>query len=160
MSQLDELVLRHRSAGLLIDANLLLLYFVGSTNKQRIPEFKRTQSYAIEDFELLAAFVERFAKVVTTPNVLTEVSNLATLHGSELQRFRLVLQTAAEVMEEHYIESRHAASDPHFERLGITDAGISILSGRGPLVLTDDLPLYVTLCERRIDAINFNHIRF
>src|SRR5882672_2097419 len=105
MNHLDELIWKHRSPGLLIDSNLLLLYILGNTNKQRIPEFKRTQMYTIQDFELLQLLVERFSRVVTTPNVLTEISNLATLHGAELKRFRGVLRNATDVIEEFYIES-------------------------------------------------------
>jgi len=120
---------------------LLLLYILGNTNKQRIPTFKRTQTYTVQDFELLQLLVERFSRVVTTPNVLTEISNLATLYGAELKQFRSVLRNATEVIDEFYIESRRAVSDRHFERLGITDAAISMLGQQGPLVLTDDLEL-------------------
>jgi hypothetical protein len=116
---------------LLIDSNLLLLYILGNTNKQRIPTFKRTQTYTVQDFELLQLLVERFSRVVTTPNVLTEISNLATLYGAELKQFRSVLRNATEVIDEFYIESRRAVSDRHFERLGITDAAISMLGQQG-----------------------------
>src|SRR5438874_3988149 len=110
MNHLNELVSKYRSTGLLVDANLLLLYILGKTNKQRIPAFKRTQAYSVGDFELLDDFVSRFRKVVSTPNVLTEVSNLGDLYGSELLRFRRKLQQAADVIEERYIESSRAAS--------------------------------------------------
>jgi hypothetical protein len=62
---------------LLIDANLLLLLVVGSADRSLIESFKRTRAYTREDFDLLLRLVARFPKVVTTPNVLTEVSNLA-----------------------------------------------------------------------------------
>jgi hypothetical protein len=42
--QIDELISKHRTNGLLVDANLLVLYLVGKTNKRRIPAFKRTQN--------------------------------------------------------------------------------------------------------------------
>jgi hypothetical protein len=44
------LIEKHRSKGVLVDTNLLVLLLVGSINKRRIPEFKRTQSFTIEDF--------------------------------------------------------------------------------------------------------------
>lgn len=47
MSPIEELIEKHRANGLLIDANLLILYLIGKTNKDRIPTFKRTQQYTI-----------------------------------------------------------------------------------------------------------------
>jgi hypothetical protein len=75
------LIKKHRTKGVLINANLLVLYLVGSTNKNRIPTFKRTQVYTIEDFELLQGLIAYLGDVITTPHVLTEVSNLANLHA-------------------------------------------------------------------------------
>ena len=79
------LIKKHRTKGVLINANLLVLYLVGSTNKNRIPTFKRTQVYTIEDFELLQGLIAYLGDVITTPHVLTEVSNLANLHEPELK---------------------------------------------------------------------------
>jgi hypothetical protein len=159
MNHIDRIIEKHRSVGLLIDANLLLLYVLGITNKSRITTFKRTQKYTVDDFELLSELVDGFRKIVTTPNVLTEVSNLETLHGIERQQFRIILQRLTESIEERYIESRRATSNKSFARLGITDATISVLGEQGFLVLTDDHDLYQTLCSRQVDAVNFNHVR-
>ena len=45
-----------RGSGLLVDTNLLLLYLIGRTNKNRISKFKRTQAYTID---IRAWFVRR-----------------------------------------------------------------------------------------------------
>lgn len=153
------LIEKHRAKGVLIDANLLILYLVGSTNKSRIPIFKRTQVYAIEDFELLERLIAYLGNVITTPHVLTEVSNLASLHGSELTAFRQRFKSAVADMKEFCDASREVVSDRSFQRLGLTDAAIAMISQRNHLVLTDDLTLEMTLHQRGVDAINFNHIR-
>ena len=44
--------------GLLIDTNLLVLFAVGSVNRGRIENFKRTRQYTIRDFELLLQVLE------------------------------------------------------------------------------------------------------
>jgi hypothetical protein len=159
MTDLQGLIEKHRSNGLLIDTNLLLLYVVGRTNKNRIPNFKRTQKYTIEDFELLTDLVGQFRVLITTPHVLTEVSNLAALHGAELSAFRGLFKQTIEEMDEQYDESRLIAGHSSFERLGLADAAISTLSRRSFLVLTDDLDLHAALSRAGVDAINFNHIR-
>jgi hypothetical protein len=40
-------------AGLLVDTNLLVLFAVGTVNRNRIETFKRTSQYTKGDFDLL-----------------------------------------------------------------------------------------------------------
>ena len=42
---LDSLFARYRQKGILVDTNILLLLFVGSVNRKRISQFKRTQQF-------------------------------------------------------------------------------------------------------------------
>ena len=79
MTDVLQLIHKHLGNGLLVDTNLLLLHLIGRTNKNRILKFKRTQAYTIEDFELLERFIAEFKILITTPHVLTEVSNLGDL---------------------------------------------------------------------------------
>ena len=152
------LIEKHRAAGLLVDTNLFVLYLVGKTNKSRILNFKRTQAYSIRDFELLNSLIVQFRVLFTTPHVLTEVSNLATLQGKERRVLHQHFRHAVAGMIELYQESRVLIHDVAFDRLGLTDTAIAADS-RDFLVLTDDLDLSITLMSRGIDVINFNHIR-
>ena len=88
MDDVLQLINRHCASGLLVDTNLLLLYLIGRTNRNRISKFKRTQAYTIEDFDLLHRFMAEFKTLITTPHVLTEVSNLGDLYGQEREVFR------------------------------------------------------------------------
>jgi hypothetical protein len=113
------------------------------------------------DFDLLQGIVRRFDLLVTTPNILTEVSNLLgqlpdNLHAQYFATFARSLQ---EGVNEYYIPSGQLALQDHFPRLGLTDTGIIEQARNGNLVLTVDLPLYNRLCELDVDAINFNHFR-
>jgi hypothetical protein len=159
MSELELLIQKHRAHGLLIDSNLFLLYLVGNTNEQRIPRFDRTQQYTIPEFRLLSHLVGQFRTVITTPHVLTEVSNLARLNGPELRKLRAKFHEVVQKTVEFYDESRFVTADSLFAKFGLTDAAIGTVSRLPMLVLTDDLPLYLTLVKRGVDAINFNHIR-
>lgn len=156
---MDELIEKHRANGLLIDTNLFLLYLIGKTNKSRILTFKRTRQYTIEDFELLELLVAHFGILVTTPHFLTEVSNLATLQGAELATLNALFKVTVRQAEECYDESQHIVAHETFDRLGLADAAIVTLCRRSMLVLTDDLELHIALLNRRVDTINFNHIR-
>jgi hypothetical protein len=153
------LINQHRSKGVLVDTNLLVLYLVGKVNRKRIPSFKRTQTYTVGDFDLLARLIAWFGRLVTTPHILTQASDLADLNGKELGEVRRLFQTTVDLMEERFEESRSVVRDGSFERLGLADAAISVLCRRDVLVLTDDLDLYVALLGRGVDAVNFSHVR-
>jgi len=71
----EQMIQRHRQSGVLVDTNLLLLYFVGLLRPEQITQFKRTSTFSISDFELLSRLLGEFARVLTTPNILTEVNH-------------------------------------------------------------------------------------
>jgi len=154
-----SLILKYRSKGVLIDTNLLVLLLVGTVNKQRIPKFKRTAAFEIEDYELLVRLIEWFGQVLATPHVLAQVSDLTDLYGNELDAVRILFKNLVRQIEERFDASPIVVDDPLFMRLGLTDAAIATVCAQGNLVLTADLPLQVALQERGFDALNFNHIR-
>ncbi len=159
MNEANRLIEKHRRHGLLIDSNLFVLWVVGTTNPSRIARFSRTQKYSVEDFRLLEALIDQFQQIVTSPHVLTEVSNLATIEQPELRRLRSNFFEIVQRTQEVYEESRSVFADDAFPKLGLTDAAIRRIAARPVLVLTDDLPLYHYLSTAGLDAINFNHIR-
>ena len=140
----------------------MLLWLVGRKWPARIGTFKRTQAYDLQAFLILDAFLSQFQRIVTTPNVMTEVSNLAGAldQGSRREFFAHWRDVAgAALADERYVESEAARQAPSFPRLGITDAAIEVLAGRGNGILTDDLPLYVQLSEHGRHVLNFTHLR-
>jgi len=155
----DQFV-RYKSKGVLIDSNLLLLYVVGKYSPEKIAKFKRTSVYTVDDYLILEKIVRFFKMVVTTPNILTEVSNLARqlpewIRKDYFDEFRKEIV----VLNEEYIESRVVCNIEQFPKLGLTDGGIIEAARGNYLVLTDDFPLYNTLLNLDIDAVNINHIR-
>ena len=158
LDYIESLLVRYRTKGILIDTNLLLLYFVGSYDPQRIEKYKRTKNrkYSLEDFQRLKRLINHFEMIVTTPNILTEVSNLTSqLPDAYFQVFCERLTG----FEETYISSRDVCKLPHFSHFRLTDSGIIDLAPTKHLVLTDDLELYGYLVGNGVDAVNFNHIR-
>jgi len=149
----------HRK-NLLIDSNLLLLFFVGLNDRTRIAKFKRTAQFTVEDFECLIDFVKKFKGIVTTPSILTEVSNLLGQLPDELRTsFHEQFAHDLKDLHEHYTASRELAGEKSFPRFGLTDTAILQAATSQCLVLTDDLRLYQYLGNLDVDVINFNHIR-
>ena len=159
-SHLDMTFGPYRNRGLLIDTNLLLLYFVGEVDIKLISRFNRTKEFIKEDFFLLKYIVKFFDVLVTTPNILTEVSNLA---GREKEYYKLLFyenfSKRLTVFREEYIESVQAVASEAFRNFGLTDSVIAELSKDKYLVLTTDFPLANWLQSKKIAVQNFNNLR-
>lgn len=161
MDYVKNLLSRYRDKGILIDTNLLLLYFVGKFSPSQISKFKRTAKFTPDDFRVLLAVFNRFRRVVTTPNILTEVSNLSNQLGGNLkQAFYTEFAKQALLFDERYTSSANICSQDHFIKFGLTDSGIIETAANQYLILTDDFKLANFLENKKSDVINFNHIRF
>ena len=122
-----KLIQKYRNVGVLLDTNILLLYFVGSVDPKMIATFKRTQNkgFTEADYYTLIGLLKQFRKAITTPNILTEVSNFLGqlpdhLHHDYFARFATDIST----LDEHYLTSSDLALTYEFGQLGLTDSGI------------------------------------
>lgn len=127
---------------------------MGKFDKSCLSRFHHTKQY-VQDFPLIEKLVEYFARIYTTPNVLTEISNLSKDLGVN---FFDVLQRVVQVLDEQYCASSDAVSNGEFRRLGLTDSGLLNVA-KNHLVVTTDFNLYQTLRSKKIDAVNFSHLR-
>ncbi len=112
---IEELIRAYRFKGAIVDANLLLLFFVGAFDSRLIAAFERTRNYTAEDHEILTLLLAEFDTLVTTPNILTEVSNLAgKLHRDAKAGFFDLYAQGVATLDECYVPSigivRHSTS--------------------------------------------------
>lgn len=160
---LEDIIQKHARKGVLLDSNLLLVYCVGAIDPSRIPSEKVTRQYNSNDFRVLNHFVGRFDRILTTPNIITEVSNLS---GRLREDTRTILRLwsrnkLVKVLQEKYVPSVAAFRHDAFERYGLTDAAVSICGMDGSLTLTDDLDLSILLQKQESDCIHYtNALRF
>lgn len=145
---------------LFVDTNLLLVLVIGLLDPEQVEKFKRTRSYTREDYSLLSDFVSGYDGLLTTPNVLTEVSNLAGYLAEPLrtQAFATLAALTAETVEE-YLPSLEVVQHPHFTSLGLADVTVLLASQRKATVLTDDFELYARLSAEDVTVVNFHHVR-
>ena len=155
------LVKIHRVKGIVLDTNILILLAVGSFDQNQISKFKRTQNFELTDFLLLRDFVSEFKKIIVTPNVLTELSNLTDKWNKQTTNYRFFKYLAELIkkLEERTFDSRFLADKTAFVKLGLTDCSLSELGQEQLLVLTDDLELAHFLETQKLPCLNFNHIR-
>lgn len=157
---LSQLFERYRTRGLLLDANLLLLYIVGRHDVRLVSSFKRTRVFTVEDFHLLVRITHFFERVVTTPHVLTEVNGLSNqMPGNLRYDYYGTFGETLSGLDEQAVLSSTIAQNPAFRILGLTDAAIVEAAKEPVLILSVDLDLVLHLQGLQMDALNFNHIR-
>jgi hypothetical protein len=155
-----EVVVRHKTHGIVADSNVLVLLLVGSFSRERVGELRNTEMFAPEDYDVLVWLLGQFDKMIATPHILAEVSNLVSQIREPVRSLCLCRFTQIiEQLVEEGVPSVAAAHEPAFKRLGLTDAGITHLVKDKYPVVTTDFALWEHLARNGVDAINFNHLR-
>jgi hypothetical protein len=159
-SDIQTLLRRHQRSGAVLDSNLLLLMVVGGVNETLVEMHRRTSSFTVDDFRLLRRMLTGFRLILTTPNVLTELSNLSRQVG-EPWRTTLAkrLATVIPQMRESYYRSDELVGFDEFPNVGLADCSLLMLGRKGRLVFTTDFEQYRILHTARCAAINFNQLR-
>ena len=161
----EEIFERYAGKNVLLDSNLLLLVVSASADIRSLSSFKRVADFTVQDYELLVRFLKSFKILVTTPHILTEVSNLAnSLSGSYRRNFFNRFTALIHAGEDHssvverWTPALKLASLPEFPLLGITDCAVGDL-GFDALVVTADYRLSGVLRNRGIPVLNFRDLR-
>ena len=144
-----------------MDSNLTLLLAVGRAERGLVASHKRLRPYGEDDYELLQGFIVVSEAVVTTPNVMTEVSNIADYGVREPARARVTssLKGLIGAFVEVYRQSADLTDFGEFERLGLADCSLLGVLDDKTRLLTVDNALYLAALERGREAVNFHHVR-
>jgi len=156
---LDDLFAKYKSKGVLVDTNLLLMVAIGTYQVRKLLTWKRTLKYTLEDYELVLKILAYFDRRVTTPNILTEVDNLARQlpeeeHAAISETLFRLINSSVEV----YVPSPDAVQTSLYAHVGLTDC-VTMIAASEVLVLTDDFELSNRLAHIGCDVLNINHIR-
>lgn len=160
-------ILNKAPQGLIIDTNILILFFIGIYNPSYIKDCKRTCEYAEEDFETLKEFLNCFKglKIYITPHITSEISNLSITSGFNSSKLNGYVSGVVELMKdinENHIEvsSLLQLNVTLIKEFGFTDLGIIELSKKYNIpILTDDGRLY-GYASTQTEVINFKHIKY
>lgn len=150
-----KLIQKYKQKGLLVDTNILLLYIVGTVNVELIRNFKRTASFTEDDFYLVSKFIDIFNVRITTPHILTEVSDLL---GNRIE-LQIALGKYTQLTEERFLESKHIVETKTFLQFRLADAAITETAKNSYLVVTDDNPLFGYLDNQKIDTVSLDQLR-
>lgn len=159
---LDASILgRYKSRGILVDSSLLIVYLVGTFDRRQLVNCRAIKSSFTEaEFRLLARIIAQFDRLVTTPHILTEVSNLSGKLPLDLHvKFRTFFAQIIARLNETNVAALNIAADRHFLRFGITDTAISLVAPGHYFVMTEEIALYGLLTGNGVDVLNFSHVR-
>lgn len=142
---------------LIIDTNILVLLIVGTWDRESIRDHRRTEIFSPADYDLLRSEMQKYARVLTTPGVLTEASNLMgnAFHEEVSQQFIVVCSPLVEVIR----PKETIFAEESFDRLGFADASILGAMDQDTVLLTDDAALYLQALSSEREAVNFSHLR-
>ncbi|XOB46488.1 MAG: hypothetical protein ACKKMV_03490 [Candidatus Nealsonbacteria bacterium] len=157
------LIRKYFSKGIIIDTNLLILYLIGSWSPDYIGKSRVTydRGYTVEDFRIINRLLQFFKKIIITPQILAELSNLTfDREASQFKGYFAEVIGFVNKCNEKYISKDDMISKPFLSKIGFTDQSIIEASkNNNLLVLTDDFPLVGFLTSSKCDFINLNHIR-
>jgi len=155
---IEAYVKQYRKKGIIVDTNLLLLVIAGGTSS--IVDFKRTSGYTTDDYLLLLNVIDQFEKLVSTPHILAEVSNLTNgLYGKQLNDFYTTFKNSLLTIVEVHSTALKICENLELSPYGLADVGIIAAAKNNYLVLTDDLRVAGFAHQHCVDVVNFNHIR-
>jgi len=161
----EQLFARHRGKSVLLDSNLLLVFLAGSFDPRLFGSFKRISGYTLNDYDLLVRFLGFFKTLLTTPHILTEVSNLANslplgIKPDWYRYFAILIASERDHsgLKEQWTPAIELAKMPEFAAFGITDTALTKLA-LDALVVTEDYRLSGFLRSQGVPVINFGDLR-
>lgn len=150
-----KLIQKYKKEGVLIDTNLTLLFIVGTFDINLVRNFKRTSMFSKNDFERVYKFIDYFDQKITTPHILTEVSDFI----DNRQGLQTLLKGYIENSKEVFLESSDLSKKETFLKFGLADTSVTYSAKDDYLIFTDDRRLYGFLENSKIDAVNLDQIR-
>ena len=147
--------------GIIVDTNLLILFLVGKYDIDYISKFKITCKYSKKDFEILKNFVNRFKKLIITPHILSELSNLSMkIPEKRLARYFKYFIGILKISDEINIDKNSILLNKYIDKIGVTDVGIVLASENDDfLFITDDIKLAYISLSKGLSVLHFSQIR-
>jgi len=148
--------------GIIVDTGPLVLLLAGYYNYDSIGKSKLTAEFTKGDFDILTSFLSKFRKIIVTPHVLAEVSNLINtrVHKSDFADFIEKITEILSDFKEVYVQKDEIISREELKKVGITDTGILLACERdNNLILTKDFSFKGLCISKGLPVIHFDRLR-
>ena len=126
----------------IIDTNIFILFLVGQINENRIKNYMRNSLYTKEDYYFLLSVLADYDRIITSPNILTEVDNILNrIGGEDKYKYLVLAKTMYKQTIEKYIKTEKITQNWYFDSLGITDSSILMMAKDCELLISGDSSL-------------------
>jgi hypothetical protein len=156
---------KYGKKSLIIDTNILLLFFVGVFNKDYINKCSLTAGkYTPEDFDLLIKIISYFKpEIIITPQILAEISNHSktSIKDPHFSNYFNIVVNRLKAYKEHHIALQKiiGLDIKILSNFGFTDMSIAETAKElESAILTDDYRLYA-YCYKTSPSIKFSYIQ-
>ncbi|TCN65410.1 PIN domain-containing protein [Acetobacteroides hydrogenigenes] len=160
MSNLERVKKYLSGKNIVLDCNIFILLIIGSLGHEHVRKNKRTNIFDVNDYLLLMNIISN-SNIITTPNILTEASNL--LENYEYSGAKIGLKGISTLINntiEVYKSSSELIYHESFLKFGLSDTSVfNLCYEKKAVAITIDFPLYGYLSSLSLDVINFNHLR-
>jgi len=128
----------------IIDSNIFILFLAGQINENMIERYTRNSLYTREDYYFLLNLLAGYDRIITSPNILTEVDNILNrITGEDKYKYLVLVKTIYKQTIEKYIETEIVAQNWYFDMLGVTDSSILMMAKNCELLISGDSGLCV-----------------
>lgn len=156
---------RYIKRGIILDTKPLLFLLTGlfdEENQNRTDYIKET-NYSKEDFNKFRDFLKKFEKILVTPHILAELSNLLN-RGRYKSNFKHIMTFFCRKLlayDEKNICKNYVLKRNEVDFLGLTDVSILLISERDDcLVIVEDEYLLRTCEKNNIKVIPLDYILY
>ena len=126
----------------IIDTNIFILFLAGFINENRIKNYTRNSLYTKEDYYFLLNILSNYDRIITSPNILTEVDNILNrITGEDKYKYLVLVKTIYKQTLEKYIKTHIESQNWFFDSLGITDSAILMMAKESELLISGDSSL-------------------
>lgn len=145
---------------LVIDANLLLLLIIGQIDEgQHLHKSNRLSAYDRKDLKKLRCVMAQFEKIIISPYLAAEVSNLIDLKDTLRQRAFQVARIFFSQFEQASVSVCQDAQHSAFIRYGITDASLAVLAKDYMIITNDNRLLPILFAVNSKNVLPFSTVR-
>jgi predicted nucleic acid-binding protein len=126
----------------IIDTNIFILFLAGQINENKIKNYTRNSLYTREDYYFLLNILSNYDRIITSPNILTEVDNILNrITGEDKYKYLILVKTVYKQTMEKYIKTETISQNWYFDVLGITDSAILMMAKESELLISADSSL-------------------
>ena len=123
----------------IVDANIFILFLAGQINENKIKNYTRNSLFTRNDYYCLLNIISKYDRIITSPNIFTEVDNILNrITGEDKYKYLLLVKKIYKQTVEKFISTEIVSQNWYFDALGVTDSSILMMAKDCELLISGD----------------------